>query len=72
VRRVERRLGRTGGTLSAGVWSRLSVRIPAGVRRAARRVLGSGGEAEAKVSVIATDQTGSETEAVLKVKLALP
>ena len=72
VHRSQHRLGRVAASLSAGVWRRLSLRVPVRARGSARRVLRSGGEAVAKLSVVATDQTGSQTEETRKVKLVLP
>jgi YVTN family beta-propeller protein len=71
VRHGSRRIGGASATLAPGVWHRLSLRVPGGSRRAARRILLSGGEAAVRVSVVATDATGSQYEDTRKIDLVL-
>jgi YVTN family beta-propeller protein len=70
--RGKRRLRPSRVSLAAGQWSRLNLRIPPGVRRAAARALRSGGKATAAVSVTAQDSTGQRTTRKRTVKLFLP
>jgi YVTN family beta-propeller protein len=70
--RSKRRLRPSRASLAAGQWSRLSLRIPPGVRRAAARALRSGGKATATISVTAQDSTGQRTVRRRTVKLFLP
>jgi YVTN family beta-propeller protein len=70
--RSKRRLRPSRVSLAAGQWSRLSLRIPPGVRRAAARALRSGGKATATISVTAQDSTGQRTVRRRTVKLFLP
>jgi len=70
--RSKRRLRPSRVSLAAGQWSRLSLRIPPGVRRAAARALRSGGKATANLTVIAQDATGQRTVRRRAVKLFVP
>jgi YVTN family beta-propeller protein len=70
--RSKRRLRPSRVSLAAGAWSKLNLRIPPGVRRAAARALRSGGKATAAISVTAQDATGQRTTRRRTVKLFVP
>ena len=70
--RSKRRLRPSRVSLAAGQWSRLSLRVPPGVRRAAARALRSGGKATANLTVIAQDATGQRTTRRRAVTLFVP
>ncbi len=53
-------------------WRRLSLRLPRRTRKAAARALRRGGKAKAKVTVLATDQSGDQSIATRKIKLVRP
>jgi hypothetical protein len=66
------RLRGARASLAAGMWGRLALRMPRGTRRAVRRILKHGGEAEAALTVVATDESGNQTLRRRTVTLVLP
>jgi YVTN family beta-propeller protein len=72
--KIRRRVSRLGLAAAPGLtlsWRTLRLRVPKAARRAARHALLLGGEAKAKVAVVARDQDGESRLRERKIKLIL-